>query len=378
MGINGLNKVIKQTTTDVIKYVSIESLPKGLYGVDVSGYIYAAKYNAMSKGKGSHIRMFLDMIMTWRKAGHGLIMIFDGDTHSIEEKAETILKRSEQRNKKIENLTVLCSEISQGQETESSDNLIQNATELLNHGMGTMEQQIELERALRNNVIIEQTDFEDLRKLFDLTNTEYLCSKGEADHLLADLFRSKKISGVISEDSDMLTHGVEVLIRGLIDAKCRSRGEVMVYNLKQLLREWGLTYKQFVDVCILSGSDYCPKIKGIACKTAITAIKKYGSVTEILKNMKLKEYPPDGYLERYQRAYQIFSDFSTELPSIRYRWERISSEQAEKLKIFLRTDTNYTESTIDRKLEYFKTVELVLNFSFRPRPLIRLKDKNVK
>jgi exonuclease-1 len=54
---------------------------------------------------------------------------------------------------------------------------------------------------------------DDIRTLFDLTGTPWTQAEGEADHKMAILFKSGKVDGVLSEDSDLLAHGVNKLYR---------------------------------------------------------------------------------------------------------------------------------------------------------------------
>lgn len=42
---------------------------------------------------------------------------------------------------------------------------------------------------------------------------------------------------------------------------------------------------QFVDVCILSGCDYCETIKGVAATTALKEIKKWGTLEEVVAHL---------------------------------------------------------------------------------------------
>ena len=45
----------------------------------------------------------------------------------------------------------------------------------------------------------------------------------------------------------------------------------------------GLTMESFIDLCILCGCDYCPKIEGLAKDGAWKLIKQYGCIENILK-----------------------------------------------------------------------------------------------
>ena len=329
MGIKGLNKAIKDTASESISILPIDKLTKGVYGVDVSIYLYPGLYNQENKGKGSHIRKFLELITNWRMAGHNLVMVFDGNTHDVEAKCATISKRRNEQERKHKIIMNICNDVlktNKQQLVGSNVLLTPDIIEVLNINVKTLpindyahkiinntnctdEQVIQLDNATKNNITIKSSDIEDLVNLFKYTNTPYLTAKGEADHLLADLYQEGMIDGVISEDGDMLTHGVKVLIRGINDSTCRRAGVVKQYELDKLLNIWNINYEQFVDVCILAGCDYCTdKIKGVACKTALKLIRQYGSVESYIDNLNEKQLHtvPDGFIEKYRAAALIF------------------------------------------------------------------------
>jgi len=58
--------------------------------------------------------------------------------------------------------------------------------------------------------------------------------------------------------------------------------------LEKVLQGLGITYDQFIDLCILLGCDYCGNIKGIGPKKSVELIKQYGSIEEILQNIDHK------------------------------------------------------------------------------------------
>lgn len=49
----------------------------------------------------------------------------------------------------------------------------------------------------------------------------------------------------------------------------------------QVIKELEITPEQFIDVCILCGCDYCPKIGGIGPTRALALIKKHGSIEKV-------------------------------------------------------------------------------------------------
>src|SRR5690606_31872537 len=88
----------------------------------------------------------------------------------------------------------------------------------------------------------------------------YVTASGEADDLMALLYKKGIIHACQTEDMDMLPKGCGNVIQITKDG-------VIQYLLNEVLNKLGLDHKQFVDMCILLGSDYyntyLPKIKPI-------------------------------------------------------------------------------------------------------------------
>jgi len=61
---------------------------------------------------------------------------------------------------------------------------------------------------------------------------------------------------------------------------------ILEIDLEIALCGLGLTFEQFVDLCILCGCDYCSSIKGIGPKTALKLIRQYQNLEGIIQFVK--------------------------------------------------------------------------------------------
>jgi 5'-3' exonuclease len=368
MGISGLTKTLKRIAPGSIKEMSYEDLAKisskGVYGVDVFSYLYPTQYNKAKKAKGNHIRDFMEMIATYASIGFRLIFVFDGNTYS-EAKKDTMDVRIEKRLQGQANIQTLVSNIIKGEPelelpTDSNGIVVIDSDlhkighQILSSSKGTAEQRIELEYALKSHIIVSGDKVDDLVTLFQLVGATYMKAQGEADFLLSSLYKFGHIDGVISEDSDMLTHGIERLVRGGTDATLRRLGRVTVYSLSTILDEAKLSTSQFIDLCILCGCDYCPKIKGIASVTGLTLLRKHSNITNIVNGIEdgTIKFKPNGvtleeYVKRYERAFCIFNREQEELPQF-----RVSSYTfSDGFREWILAETNYTLGTLEKKIE---------------------------
>lgn len=87
------------------------------------------------------------------------------------------------------------------------------------------------------------------------------------------LHRTGKVYGTATEDMDALTFRTPKLIRKLTFAAALKQ-PILEIDYPKMLAGLGLTYDEFVDLCILCGCDYCSSIKGIGPKTALKLIKQ--------------------------------------------------------------------------------------------------------
>jgi flap endonuclease-1 len=61
---------------------------------------------------------------------------------------------------------------------------------------------------------------------------------------------------------DALTFGTPRLVRHLFAPTAAQQAHIVEFDLAALLAELRMSRDQFVDLCILCGCDYCPKIAG--------------------------------------------------------------------------------------------------------------------
>lgn len=353
MGIQDLTKTIKKHAPLAIEILEPARLPGTTYGVDVFSYLYPAKYNPSAKGKGQHIRFFFDLICTWHQAGKRLIMVFDGNTSAVEAKADTVQKRADARQK--------------------TRDIIQEAQTAIQEGHATLQDHVELERAMRNNIKINESDTDDLKTLFTYMNVPYYQAVGEADSLLASLHSAGMVTGVISEDSDILTHGVKLVVRGLIDAANRSAGIVNLYKLDMVLSGLNMTMTQFIDFCIMSGCDYCPRIPGVGPVTALKHISNGGTP------LSCSQTGDATYKDKYMVACRMFTEHE-EVPGVGVvETAYVSGIASEQFRSWILENTNFMEKTLTEKIALLQQAPVATEVeNSRSKPKIKLMPKPKK
>jgi hypothetical protein len=80
----------------------------------------------------------------------------------------------------------------------------------------------------------------------------------------------------------------------------------------QVLSGLGVTFDQFVDLCIMCGCDYCGTIRGVGPKSALTLIKKHGTIEKVIEVMQRVSAGPHCVHRFYPPALDSERRFSKE------------------------------------------------------------------
>eukprot|EP00826_Nyctotherus_ovalis_P057537 TRINITY_DN7874_c0_g3_i1.p1 TRINITY_DN7874_c0_g3~~TRINITY_DN7874_c0_g3_i1.p1 ORF type:complete len:434 (+),score=129.23 TRINITY_DN7874_c0_g3_i1:48-1304(+) len=137
---------------------------------------------------------------------------------------------------------------------------------------------------------------------------EYVVAPYEADAQMAYLYRTKYVSLVITEDSDLLAYGCDKVLFKL-DGEGYGE-EIDLANLEKAIELdfTGFSKDMLLQMCILSGCDYLNPVKGISFKRAHDYIAKYKTIDEVL-NVITKEGKtplPPNYGEDFEKAFLTF------------------------------------------------------------------------
>jgi flap endonuclease-1 len=169
----------------------------------------------------------------------------------------------------------------------------------------------------------------------------------EAERICANLCLDGYCSATFSTDRDTLAHGCPLIINkflGSIHNGSKMEEMVETINLHQILIELNLTFKEFVDVCIMSGCDYNKNIRGIGAIKSWTLIKDHHSIEELPKNMDIS-------ILKHQACRQLFSKINSiemveELPYLKINLEALTTTALEFLSNYQIEDWIKTLTTL--------------------------------
>ena len=220
MGVRTLNKYLLANCT--IKKKHLSTFKDTVFAVDTSIYMYKFLGN-FQDGDQRLETGFHQMCQMFIKYGIKPIFVFDGKPPT--EKKQVILERTADK---------LRAETEYNQLVQK-----QSTSEQLN--------------ALRRRFIrIKDAEIQSVKDIISGYGIEYQEAVGEADTLCAQLIRSNRAFGCLSNDMDMFAYGCPHIMRELD----MERSTVMYYNMRVILRELDISAKLFREAIILSGTDY--------------------------------------------------------------------------------------------------------------------------
>jgi len=177
----------------------------------------------------------------------------------------------------------------------------------------------EVERIKKQAVKINSNSFMLSKELFDILGIPYFQAPVEAETTCADLCKRGFVDYVVSEDSDVLAYGAPFLITKINT----SEDTCVIVNYSAILNSLEFTPEQFLDFCIMCGTDYNKNINKIGPKKAYSLMKEFKSIDE-LKDV-------DTSILNHKRVRELFLDYKRFEEKIPY----CKSPEFEKLSKFL-------------------------------------------
>jgi hypothetical protein len=190
------------------------------------------------KARLSILSVVAGLIVRLRRAGVEPVMVFDGRPPAA--KAEVLTRRREVREAVAEQIATITAAPAPTTTAERD------------------RRETRIAELQARAPTVGRSDRDELKQLLYAAGVLFVAAAGEADDLLGWLARSGAVSAVVSTDMDMLARGVPLLVvPGTDDATVLSGVE-----LAGVLGALRLTYRQFVDACMLMGADYSAGLGG--------------------------------------------------------------------------------------------------------------------
>jgi flap endonuclease-1 len=290
MGIKGLAEFLRKksplafTPTELARYRGLR------VAIDVPIYAYKYAFYKTAPGDVNTVpNGFVKQHKIWtQRYGMTCIFVFDGPSvpakiaeHKRREKARNSMKAKQQAD--LEEL-----------KAEADDYMTSgNSYELMNT-------QLQMELVKRRSNCVGAAEYESLRQLFTEKNIPFVIGEGDAEKKCAALCLSGEADIVATEDYDVLVCGALRVLRNV----SKSPEEV---HLQTILDSLQFTQQQFIEFCVLCGSDFTTYLPNVGPALAYKAIQSYGSIEQYFeKDVKGQKLAANNPEFDYQTALTLF------------------------------------------------------------------------
>lgn len=332
MGVYNLTKFLKTASPRSYRLINLNELSGNTVAIDISVFLYQFKSVSNPVLGSTHFRVnkFIDLFMNFItiliKNGLKPVFVFDGP--SPLEKKEEQEKRTAKRNvttDKINKLTMLLMQLEK-KEKPFNDCLLEykaltikcrdgkiNDDATFNQLKKTIEYKIHKLRNQATSISVKDSNL--IRELFDIFKITYINAKGEADALCSYLYVNKLVDSVISDDNDFLAYGVTSLFSNLNV----NNGICTSINYTTILEDLEYNHSQFLDFCIMCGTDYNSNIFRVGPSKSYKYILEHKNIENIVKNTKITK--ENIKILKHDRVREMYLKFpyilSTERDSIK-------------------------------------------------------------
>lgn len=307
MGVKGLYEFLKKYANKCMSTCILDELKKGPVALDANLFLYklmafhGKEVTKLTRGLGKTLEKL-------KAVGLVPVLVFDGPMH-VPEKKKTGEIRKKRKLESVERIEIvkekmnLALKLKEDQQDPLSVTSPDDTTNKDADKPYDKSDEKWLTKIIKEDTYIKSIHSleQQSRTIDQATSVEiqakleeqgYMCirSESEGDFVMAHLARANLVNYVFSDDGDLFVFGTPILVRNLTAHLFDSSKPLNVYKLPDILKQLKLTMDQFIDVCILSKTDYTPHgiLNHGACK-AYKAILKFKTIENFLKkNPKLK------------------------------------------------------------------------------------------
>lgn len=306
MGIKSLNKFLRSFCPSIFEPIYLNEYKFKKIAIDIS--LYLCHYKAIYGDRG-WLSAFVKLIMTLRE--NDLHCIFVYDTIAPPEKQAEKDERKKNREKMEDRVSELENAIEKYKETNEIDDILLEfqkkrsipAPKLLRPGISSINIsgiEYAVEKMRKNLFTIRPEDFALTKSLFDILRVPYIDAPGEAETTCSDLCLQGKVDAVLSEDTDVLAYGCPIFL-----TKINTQEHSCIrINYEKLLEKLAFSRKEFLDFCILCGTDYNSNIFRVGPSKAYDLILNYKSIEKIAEETKY-----DIKILNHVRTREIFKEY---------------------------------------------------------------------
>lgn len=280
MGIENFNKFITEMAPEAITEISAAYFSNTVLVIDAHNYIYTNMYASVKQSlKGVNLRddvsathdndlkmkTFLKQMLRFiiNLASYSITPVFVFDGPNIEGKVVRV-KRKENTLKTIETTKKLEATLQEQSPLERTD------------------EDIEELRRLKGSVThVKLDEMELFKDVLRKIGVPVIQADGDGEHICCMMVREGLATAVYSRDTDCMVYGCPLMLTSFKKPQGKRYHVFGATQFAPILRNLRISYKSFIDLCIMGKCDYNTNIPNIALKKAYKLIKKYKNIETI-------------------------------------------------------------------------------------------------
>lgn len=303
MGIKNFHKFLRKHYPEVYNEVPLSTFTGKKIAIDISIYLF--KYKSIHKEKW--INVFFSLLLLLKKYKLECVCIYDSKA-PIEKDA-----KKQERKQRKKNAEERIHDIQEHLSIYHRSGEVSPLLSGISHKKGTLRKilnpndnfidmeaiQKELQTLSNQVVNITKIDIAISKEILDIIGIPYYDAEGEAESLCAYLCCHNQVDAVLSDDTDVIVYGTPLFL-----TKLNMKNETcVVLNPVNIVEKLNLTIEQFIDLCIMSGTDYNDNIPNIGNEKAYNMLLKYHDLETIEKEKQ--ELQVD--ILNFRRIRELFS-----------------------------------------------------------------------
>ncbi|NDE13719.1 hypothetical protein EBZ80_02180 [bacterium] len=289
MGIRNLHHFLRKTCPQIYKKVPISKYAFKKIAIDTS--IFMCKFKNASGL--AFMDSFLHLISVLRYNEVHFVFVYDSKAPPEKDRERQLRVQAREKNKiRIERLDALWSAYREDKEVVD-DGTLGGADAILagfirrimenedSRSLPPQKIDAELLRMKNSLLSIRSEDFALTKEFFRACRIPCIDAEGEAEATCSELVRRGLAAAVLTEDTDVLAYGANVMLHRMDTAE----STVMEIDYEEMLTSLGMTADQFLDFCIMCGTDYNGNLPKIGPEKAFRLLKAHKSIEGISEIM---------------------------------------------------------------------------------------------
>ena len=293
MGIKDFYRYFKIKYPECFTYMEYSNFKYKKIAIDMMNLIYI--YRARSESEW--ITYVLRFLLKLRKQFIHPVCVFDGISHPL--KQATVQKRREERTKGRNRVDNLREEvewyIQTNEQKENLQKLVDSKTEFVYEEKVDIDKVNEyLNKLMKNySISFKSTDIQLLKELIESLGICVITADHDAEAYCSYLSSSGEVEVVLSNDSDVFFFGCKSVLFNFTE-----EGGFLVY-FEDIIKCLEVSREQFIDICLLCGTDFNDSVRGIGFAKSLALIKKYSSISN--KEMPIYDQLEHELLEQVRK-----------------------------------------------------------------------------